>query len=66
MITGLSKAFEATGDEAILERAEKAASFLKKHMYNEKTGTILRCCYQEGGSISHMSVIVLSLTVNVI
>jgi uncharacterized protein YyaL (SSP411 family) len=56
MISGLSKAYEAICDEAILERAEKAASFLKEHMYNAQTGTLLRCCYHEDGSVSHMSV----------
>lgn len=55
MISGLCKAYEAVCDEAILKRAEKAASFLKEHMYNKQTGTLLRCCYQgEDGSISHM------------
>jgi len=55
MISGLSKAYEAISDESILERAEKAATFLQEHMLNKETGTLLRCCYQgENNSISQM------------
>ncbi|CAB3381176.1 Hypothetical predicted protein [Cloeon dipterum] len=53
MLSGLSKAFEATGDASILDRAIRAADFLEDHMYNKETGSLLRCCYQgEKGALS--------------
>ncbi|XP_059472029.1 spermatogenesis-associated protein 20 isoform X2 [Neocloeon triangulifer] len=56
MLSGLSKAYEAICDETVLDRAIRAADFLKEHMYNETTGTLLRCCYQdEKGNISQIN-----------
>ncbi|XP_065341315.1 spermatogenesis-associated protein 20 isoform X2 [Cloeon dipterum] len=53
MLSGLSKAFEATDDASILDRAIRAANFLEEHMYNKETGSLLRCCYQgEKGALS--------------
>ncbi|KAF4518086.1 hypothetical protein B566_EDAN007787 [Ephemera danica] len=46
MISGLSKAYEAVGETHILERAIKAADFVRKYLYVEESGMLLRSCYQ--------------------
>jgi uncharacterized protein YyaL (SSP411 family) len=54
-LSGLSKASEALGDKSIVERAVKAATFIKEHLYVQESGTLLRSCYQgPNGTVAQM------------
>lgn len=46
MISGYAKAGFVLKDQSYIDRAVKAASFIKKHLYNEEDKTLLRCCYR--------------------
>ena len=60
MISGFARAVQVLGDERYLEVAEKAARFIKQHLYkSERGGVLLRSAYrdQEG------SVMILGLNI---
>ncbi|KAI4456886.1 spermatogenesis-associated protein 20 [Holotrichia oblita] len=46
MISGFAKAGFALNEQKYVDRAVLAANFIKKHLYNPKTKTLLRCCYR--------------------
>ncbi|XP_070580989.1 spermatogenesis-associated protein 20-like isoform X2 [Ptychodera flava] len=45
MMSGFAKVGQVTGESEYTERAVKAANFIKEHLYDEKTGQMLRICY---------------------
>uniref|UniRef100_A0A1B6DA39 Spermatogenesis-associated protein 20-like TRX domain-containing protein n=2 Tax=Clastoptera arizonana TaxID=38151 RepID=A0A1B6DA39_9HEMI len=45
MISGYARAAEALNDDSYIHRAVQAAKFIKKHLYNKETKTLLRSCY---------------------
>lgn len=47
MISGLSRASSVLGNKMYLERAEKAARFLKQHLYDQEKGTLIRNAYRD-------------------
>lgn len=46
MITGFAKAGEILKSQEYIDRALKAANFVKQHLYIESDKTLLRCCYR--------------------
>ncbi|XP_019881908.1 spermatogenesis-associated protein 20 isoform X2 [Aethina tumida] len=58
MISGYAKAGFVLKDQAYINRAILAASFIKKYLYRENEGKILlRCCYKgENGQVVHTAV----------
>ncbi|XP_072397894.1 spermatogenesis-associated protein 20 [Diabrotica undecimpunctata] len=53
MISGYARAGFALKDQAYIDRAIKATSFIKKYLYDEKEKNLLRCCYKdESGGIT--------------
>lgn len=46
MISGLAKAGFVLKDQIYIDRAIKAASFIRTHLFNEDGKTLLRCCYK--------------------
>lgn len=48
MISGYAKAGFALKDQTYIDRAIKAANFIKKYLYDEKEKHLLRCCYKDG------------------
>ncbi|CAG2052955.1 unnamed protein product [Timema podura] len=58
MISGFSKAGQALGDDSFVDRAIKAANFVKKYLYNPTAETLLRSCYKgSDGSVAQMLVL---------
>lgn len=47
MISGYARAFQALGDKNYLEKAIRAAEFLKNHLYNSESGTLSRNAYRD-------------------
>lgn len=47
MISGFSRASVVLGDSSCLERAKKAAQFVKQHLYNKESGTLVRNAYRD-------------------
>jgi uncharacterized protein YyaL (SSP411 family) len=47
MISGFARAAQALGDETYLAAATSAAAFIKRNLYNETTGTLMRR-YRDG------------------
>lgn len=55
MISGYARAAEALNDESYTKRAVQAATFIKKHLYDAETNTLLRSCYTGvNGSVVQM------------
>ena len=55
MISGLARAAQVLGEDVYEKRAAKAADFVRKHLFDEKSGKLLRSCYQgEGGEVMQM------------
>ncbi|CAL8380507.1 unnamed protein product [Gadus morhua 'NCC'] len=46
MLSGFACVGAALGDEALLQRAERAARFLKEHLWDAEGQTMLRSCYR--------------------
>ncbi|XP_067006660.1 spermatogenesis-associated protein 20 isoform X2 [Anabrus simplex] len=46
MISGFSKAGQALQDNSYIQRAIKAADFIKRHLYNPTAESLLRSCYR--------------------
>ncbi|CAG0902761.1 unnamed protein product [Darwinula stevensoni] len=46
MVSGFVRAGQALDDESYIERGLKALKFLKKHLYNPETETLLHSCYR--------------------
>lgn len=46
MISGFAKAGFVLKDQTYIDRAVKAASFIRKHLFNEEDKTLWRCCYR--------------------
>ncbi|XP_077056851.1 spermatogenesis-associated protein 20 [Siphateles boraxobius] len=46
MLSGFARVGAVLGDKALLERAERAAYFLQKHLWDEEDQRILRSCYR--------------------
>ncbi|XP_046660739.1 spermatogenesis-associated protein 20 isoform X1 [Homalodisca vitripennis] len=56
MISGYAKAGEALHNEEYIERAVRAAKFVKNYLYNSDTNTLLRSCYTaKDGSVAQIS-----------
>lgn len=51
MITGFSRASQALGDHMYLDRAVKAAQFIKDHLYDPKKGVLVRNGYRDAGGV---------------
>ncbi|KAJ0177290.1 hypothetical protein K1T71_007299 [Dendrolimus kikuchii] len=52
MLAGLAQAGQGLGDKDYVEDAIKTASFIKQHLYDETSKTLLHSCYRaEDGSI---------------
>lgn len=47
MISGFSRAASVLKDHSCLESAVKAAQFVKRHLYNSDTGTLVRNAYRD-------------------
>nr|XP_015819215.2 spermatogenesis-associated protein 20 isoform X3 [Nothobranchius furzeri] len=45
MLSAFARVGAVLGDEALLERAKQAGNFLKEHLWDSETQTILRSCY---------------------
>ena len=45
MISGFARAGQVLGEAAYTARAVRAAAFVKKYLYDEQTGRLLRSCY---------------------
>nr|CAD7571150.1 unnamed protein product [Timema californicum] len=57
MISGFAKAGQALGDDSLVDRAVKAANFVKKYLYNPTAETLLRSCYKgSDGSVAQIAV----------
>ena len=55
MIGAFAKAGYILLDDVYLKRAIKAASFVKKYLWNKETGKLTRSCYKgDGGEIVHL------------
>lgn len=55
MIAGYSQAGETLGDKQYVDRAIKAANFVKKYLYNSNKKILYRSCYRdESGEIAQM------------
>uniref|UniRef100_A0A1A8CNB0 Spermatogenesis associated 20 n=2 Tax=Nothobranchius kadleci TaxID=1051664 RepID=A0A1A8CNB0_NOTKA len=46
MLSAFARVGAVLGDEASLERAKQAGNFLKEHLWDSETQTILRSCYR--------------------
>ncbi|XP_024120255.1 spermatogenesis-associated protein 20 isoform X3 [Oryzias melastigma] len=46
MLSAFARVGAVLGDEALLERAEQAARFLKEHLWDDEQQVMLRCCYR--------------------
>ncbi|XP_063223640.1 spermatogenesis-associated protein 20 isoform X2 [Bacillus rossius redtenbacheri] len=56
MISGYAKAGQVLKDSCYIDRAIKAANFVKKHLYNPTAETLLRSCYRgSDGNIVQIS-----------
>ncbi|XP_035696077.1 spermatogenesis-associated protein 20-like isoform X1 [Branchiostoma floridae] len=47
MISGFARAAQVLGEAQYLDRAVKAAKFVRKKMYDDSTGKLLRSCYHD-------------------
>ena len=54
MVSALARAGAGLNDEKYLKMAEKAGAFLKEHMINPATGTMLRSLYGSGDSLEQL------------
>lgn len=45
MLSGFARVGAVLGDKALLERAEQAACFLRKHLWDYEDQKILHSCY---------------------
>lgn len=55
MIAGLARAGQGLGEKEYVDDAIKTAEFIKTHLYDESTSTLLHNCYRdEDGSITQM------------
>lgn len=55
MISGLARAAQVLCEDVYEKRAAKAAEFVKKHLFDKKSGKLLRSCYRgEGGEVMQM------------
>lgn len=55
MIAGFSRAGQTLGDKNYIDRAEKAANFVKKYLYNENEKILYRSCYRDdNGDVAQM------------
>ena len=50
MISGLSRAYQALGDSAYLERATRAAQFVQSQLYKADSGRLIRNAYRDNSS----------------
>ncbi|KAF7204886.1 spermatogenesis-associated protein 20 isoform X3 [Nothobranchius furzeri] len=56
MLSAFARVGAVLGDEALLERAKQAGNFLKEHLWDSETQTILRsCCGGEQHELQQMS-----------
>lgn len=46
MLSGFARVGAVLGDKALLERAERAAYFLQKYLWDEEGQRILHSCYR--------------------
>ena len=49
MISALAKAGTALSQDTYVERAAKAAEFVRQHLYDRQSGRLLRSCYRGDG-----------------
>ena len=50
MISGLSRAYQALGDSAYLERATRTAQFVQSQLYKPDSGRLIRNAYRDNSS----------------
>ena len=50
MISGFSRAYQALGDSAYLERATKAAQFVQSQLYKADSGVLIRNAYRDSNT----------------
>ncbi len=50
MISGLSRAYQALGDSAYLERATRAAQFVQSQLYKADSGLLIRNAYRDSST----------------
>ena len=50
MISGLSRAHQALGDSAYLERATRAAQFVQSQLYKTDSGRLIRNAYRDNST----------------
>jgi uncharacterized protein YyaL (SSP411 family) len=55
MISALARAGQILGRDTYVERAAKAAEFVRQHLYDGQSGRLLRSCYR-GGDGQHGAV----------
>ena len=55
MISGLARAAQVLGEDIYEKRARKAAEFVKKYLFDSKSGQLLRSCYRgDDGEVMQM------------
>jgi len=55
MISGLAREAQVLGEAVYVKRAIKAAEFVRKHLFDEKSGKLLRSCYRgDSGEVMQM------------
>ena len=55
MVSGFARAGQVLQAPEFTERALKAATFVRRHLYDSSTGCLLRSCYRDkDGDIAQM------------
>ena len=55
MISGLARGAQVLGEDVYEKRAIKAAEFVRKYLFDEKSGQLLRSCYRgDSGEVMQM------------
>lgn len=55
MISGLARAAQVLGEDIYEKRARKAAEFVRKYLFDAKSGQLLRSCYRsDNGEVMQM------------
>ena len=47
MISGFAHAYQVSNNKSYLEKAIRAAEFVRKHLYNGETGSLARNAYRD-------------------
>ncbi|XP_060521819.1 spermatogenesis-associated protein 20 [Cylas formicarius] len=52
MVSGFAKAGFVLKNQSYIDRAIRAADFVRRFLYDEERGTLLRCCYGDGAGVA--------------